>query len=297
MRVLLATDGAKETTVGLQAAGRLLRNRKHQADVLCVAPELPVPRKQATAISAEERTAYQQRITEETGRILEAAQATLRASGIEAAPIMKIGSPAGQIARLAGEYDLTVVGARGKAATGSMGLGPVASRVVETVPGAILIAREPATERRLKILVGVDGSDALQRGLTLLTEGFDIRLAEITLLHVVETPWVQFGMDREWFAYNEGGASASQWQQELRLEAETLIDDARRQLADSDVSIVPIIAEGNAATEILDELESDDYDLVLVGASGKKDVKQQVLGSVSAKLIWHSPCSALVVKA
>ena len=297
MKILLTTDGAQVTTQALQAAARLLRNQKHQADVLCVAPEMPVPRHQTATISEEERAAYHQRMAEENRRILASAQTTLSADGLEATSIARSGSPARVIAQLADEYDLTVVGARGKAATGSAALGPVASRVIETASGALLIAREPATERRLKILVGVDGSDAVQRALTLLTEGFDIRLAEITLLHVKETPWVQFGVSQGLENFGGGGASAARWQQELSLEAEALIEDARNQLSASDVSIIPVIAEGNAATEMLNELESNAYDLVVVGATRQKDVKRQVLGSVSAKLAWHSPCSVLIVHA
>lgn len=296
MKILLATDGAPESTLALQAAGRLLQKQAHQVDVICVMPSWPATRKTTATFAAEDRAEYEKLIARAGHQILDAACDTLRAEGITATPLLKTGSPTSEIVRLADEYDLTVVGARGRAASGTMGLGPVASRVVESAAGAILVARELAADKRLRILIGVDGSAAVQRALVRLTEGFDIQQAEITLLHVMETPWVQFGVDQEWRALSDGSPSATRWRQELRHEAEDLIEDARQQLQGHSVTINPIIAEGNAATAMLEELESSEYDLVVVGASRRREVKQQVLGSVSAKLVWHSPCSVLVVK-
>src|SRR6266849_5903328 len=71
-----------------------------------------------------------------------------------------------------------------------VGLGPVASRLVEHASGCVLVGREPPGDRQARILVPLDGSDGSQQALDALVSLFDIESAEIKLLHVVETLWL-----------------------------------------------------------------------------------------------------------
>jgi nucleotide-binding universal stress UspA family protein len=301
MKILMATDGSPEATEALRAASRLLRKSDRQVDVLCVAPEFHPPKgKEGEEEASRLREEYRHRILRETNRIIDQAQATLRKEGIEARAITEIGSPAEVIVRLAGEYDLTVVGAKGKFEQSRLGLGPVASRVVQNAPGVVLIARGAMAEKRLQILVGVDGSLASKRALRAMTSYFNLDEAEITLMHVMETPWIHLGLQREWFSYPEdrnGRAdSAMRLGKEMRMEGEELIEDARDLLAEYPVSVMTNIAEGNAGTELLGEAEQVDYDLIVIGATGVSDIKHSLLGSVSTKVAWYAPCSVLVVR-
>jgi nucleotide-binding universal stress UspA family protein len=301
MKILMATDGSPETTEALRTASRLLRKGDRRVDVLCVAPEFRPPKSKGGEEKASRlREEYRRRILLETNRVMDQAQATLRKEGIEARAITEIGSPAEVIVRLAGEYDVTVVGAKGKYEQSRLGLGPVASRVVQNAPGTVLIARGAMAEKRLRILVGVDGSLASKRALRAMTSYFNLDEAEITLMHVMETPWVHLGLQREWFSYPEetsGRAdSAMRLEKEMRVEAEELIEDARDLLVDYPVSVITNIAEGNAGTELLGEAEKVDYDLMVIGATGVSDIKHSLLGSVSTKVAWYAPCSVLVVR-
>ena len=122
--------------------------------------------------------------------------------GVEAGARVEVGSPARVITRLAAEYDITVVGAHDQYTRSKPGLGPVASRVVAAAPGAVLIGRELGEEgRQWRILAAVNGSLASERALEVLSSSLQIGEAEITLLSVAETPWVNLGLDREWFEY------------------------------------------------------------------------------------------------
>jgi nucleotide-binding universal stress UspA family protein len=57
-----------------------------------------------------------------------------------------------------------------------------------------------------------------------------------------------------------------------------------------------MVEEGDPALEILSEAEKDEYDLIVLGATGEHDLKHQLLGSVSTKVAQDAPCSVFVAK-
>jgi nucleotide-binding universal stress UspA family protein len=243
---------------------------------------------------------YRRRITQETSSILDEAAKILRAEGIEAKLFSEIGSPTDVILKLAEDHDVTVVGAAGRNHPAFAGLGSVASRVVEHAAGMVLVAREPAVSDRLRVLVGLDGSLASRHALSAMTAYFDIDSAEITLMHVKETPWIHLGLDREWFD-SPGDVfdrvdPEIQLEGELEREGEDLLEDAQARLANHNYSVLTRIEEGNPANEILGEAEGGQYDLIVLGATDALDSKHTMIGSVSAKVAWQAPCSVAVVK-
>lgn len=303
MKTLIATDGSEEATTALRTASRLLRKTRNEIEVLCVAPELYRPARQGkgkpgklSGLSEK----YRRRIARETKSILDEAEKILRSEGVEAKTFSEIGSPADAIVRLAEDHDVTVIGAAGSRHASRAGLGSVASRVVEHAGGTVLVARELTSTDTLRVLLGVDGSLASRHALSAMAAYFDIDSAEITLIHVKETPWIHLGLDREWFDYSEDVLDQAnpevQLEEELQREAEEVLEDAQARLAKYNYSVLTQIEEGNPATEILGEVESGGYDLIVLGAADVMDTKHTMLGSVSAKIAWQAPCSVAVVK-
>ena len=298
MKTLMATDGSNEATAALRTATRLLRRRDNEVHILCVAPEFygPRGRKEGKRVRAE----YERRIAQETKTILERAHQTLLAEGVAAEIRAESGSPAEVIVRLANDYDVTVLGATSQYDTTKPGIGSVASRVVEHAPGIVLVCRENAGGSSPRILLCVDGSRASQAALNALTTYFNTESAGITLIHIVETPWVNLGLDQDWF--DRGGetryqkSSEIQLEEELQIEANEIIQDAAEQLTRHGLDVTTVIAEGNPATAILGQAEQDEYDLIVLGASGATDMKHRMLGSVSAKVTGQTACSVAVVK-
>ena len=129
---------------------------------------------------------------------------------------------------------------------------------------------------------------------------FNTETSGITLMHVVETPWVNLGLDQDWF--DRGGetreqkSSEIQMEEELQIEANEIIEDAAEQLTRHGLDVTTVIAEGNPATEILGQAEQDEYDLIVLGSSGATDMKHRMLGSVSVKVTGQTACSVAVVK-
>jgi nucleotide-binding universal stress UspA family protein len=290
MRALLTTDGSSEATAAMRAACRLLTDRDREVHVLYVSPELRAPKSGKIA-----RRVYQHRLAEDTKRILEDAKRVLAEEGVDALTLCQTGSPAGVIMRESEEYDISAIGAKGSNTRSDVGLGPVASRLVEHASGCVLVGREPPGDRQARILVPLDGSDGSQQALDALVSLFDIESAEIKLLHVVETLWLP--VDEEpGMATDPEAAQAGQVALELRLEAERLLQEARKRILPHHPGVTTSIREGLPANEILSEADQGDYDLVVVGATGATDMKHRVLGSVSSKVAWNAPCSVLVVR-
>jgi nucleotide-binding universal stress UspA family protein len=243
---------------------------------------------------------YERRITSESKAILEQTWKKLVEEGIQAQAISDMGSPADVIARAAEEYDVTVVGATGRNQSPNLGLGPVASRVLEYASGTVPVARELKNITDLRVLAAVDGSDASKRALQTMATCFNVDSAEITLLHVKETPWIHLGLDRQRFDFPGDAFDRSdpeiQLEEELQREAESVLEDAHASLERYDYSVLTAIEEGNPATEILGKAESTEYDLIILGATGLRNTKHGMLGSVSAKVAAQAPCSVAVVK-
>jgi nucleotide-binding universal stress UspA family protein len=200
------------------------------------------------------------------------------------------------------DYDLTVLGAKGGEVRSEVGLGPVASRLVEHATGCVLIGREPPGDRQPRILVPLDGSDGSQKALDALASYFDLESAEITLLHVLETLWLppededERRLEVRRAESRPESEETDQVMVELRREAEQLLTQAQVRILAQHPGVSTSIREGNPANEILAEADQGEYDLVVMGATGATDMKHSVLGSVSSKVAWNAPCSVLVVR-
>jgi nucleotide-binding universal stress UspA family protein len=288
MKVLLATDGSKQASGALTTACSILSSQDREIDLLCVAPEVD-----------PEDHVHRAKLCRRAKRIVEAARAALSAQGVSAKPIVQAGSPARVLIAASLEYDVTVVGAKSHKNRSPVGLGPVTSRVAEHSNGTVLISRELRSDAGLKILVPVDGSEGSVQALDKLAALVDLSAADVTLVHVVETPWLHAGDDQEWLGYEEEKEEEidpqAEFRRDLEAEGDEILENARARLPVR-TAVTTLIYRGIPADEILGEAETGDYDLVVIGASGAADLKHQILGSVSSKVAWNAPCSVLLVR-
>lgn len=289
MKVLMATDGSRHAARALTTACRILTPQDREIDLLCVAP----------GVGAKHHL-HRAKLCRRAARILEAARAALAAEGVSARPVVQTGSPARALIAASLNYDVTVLGAQSQKNGSSAGLGPIASRVAEHSNGTILIARGLSNEAGLKILAPVDGSEGSVRALDKLAALTDLSTADVTLIHVVETPWLHAGDDQEWIGYEEETEEAidpqAQFEREFESEGDEILENARARLPVR-TAVTTLIYRGVPSDEILGEAETGGYDVVAMGASGVMDLKHQMLGSVSSKVAWNAPCSVLLVRA
>jgi nucleotide-binding universal stress UspA family protein len=294
MKVLIATDGSADATIALRTAIRVLTPVDRHLDLMSVAPAYPHRRR-----GGRRRQDYERRILGEITQILSDARASVSPDSDGLNVVAEIGSPAGIIVDRAEAYDLTVIGPKGRGMTRDMGLGPVASRVVEHALGPVLVAREFRSDGGLRALIAVDGSTASLKAIDCFRSLFDLGSAEICLMHVRETPWIHLGLEEDWETYDDDEKQQSEagvFEKELVREADVVLDQARARLHMERATVSTRVDEGKPADEILSEAERGQYDLVVLGATGIRDLKHSMLGSVSSKVAWNAPCSVLIVR-
>jgi nucleotide-binding universal stress UspA family protein len=304
MKVLMATDGSRRATEALLTASRMLAAPEQEVDLMCVVPKA----------GDGTHPGHQQRLERRARHVLDSTGKTLAAEGLTARPVIRTGSPARVLVAAARDYDVTVVAATSHRSGPMAGLGPVAGRVAEHSGGTVLLMREGRGEPGLRILAAVDGSSGSFAALECAAGLVDLSNADVTLLHVVETPWLHAISDQEWLENEEladqeyfrqaatGDRTDAQAQEEtvlveeFRREANDIMAEARLRLPPR-TAVNPVIADGFPAEEILAEADRGDYDLVVIGASGSTDLKHRILGSVSSRVAWNAPCSVLLVGA
>jgi nucleotide-binding universal stress UspA family protein len=287
MKVLMATDGSRHATRALTTACQILSPQDREIDLLCVVP----------AVDPKER-AHRLKLCRRASRILAMAQAAL-GEGVNAKPVVQVGSPARTLIADSLNYDVTVLGAQSHKNRSRAGLGPVTSRVAEHSNATVLIGRELHSDAGMKILVPVDGSEGSLRALDQLAAMVDLSCADVSLVHVVETPWLHAGDDQEWVGYEEEKEEEidpqAQFECVLEREGDETLETARARLPVR-TAVTTFIYRGIPSEEILREAETGDYDLVVMAASGVTDLKHQILGSVSSQIAWNAPCSVLLVR-
>ncbi len=288
MKVLMAADGSTQAVRAFTAACRILSAQDREIDLMCVAPA-----------AGPKAHAHKTKLCRRAQHIVERVRAALATKGVSAKPIVQSGSPARVLLAASLNYDVTVLGAQSHKDRTPVGLGPVASRVAEHSNGTVLIGRELVSDSGLKILVPVDGSEGSLRALDKLASLVDLSTADVTLVHVVETPWLHAGDDQEWLGYEEDRDEEidpqAQFEREFEREGDDILETARDRLPVR-TAVTTLIYRGIPSDEILGEAETGDYDMVVIGASGATDLKHQMLGSVSSKVAWNAPCSVLLVR-
>jgi nucleotide-binding universal stress UspA family protein len=79
-------------------------------------------------------------------------------------------------------------------------------------------------------------------------------------------------------------------------EGQIMVEQATQKLQTAQLQAEPILAHGDAATEIIEYAKEHSIDLVVSGSRGLSQVKGWYLGSVSRKLVHYAHCSVLIVK-
>ncbi len=291
MKLLLATDGSVPATEAMETVLRLLGPEKHDIDILCVAP--PWNRRE----ESEPRAWYEEKARAEAARILGSAKTLMASGGRPVGTLPVIGPPAITIADKTEEYDLTVIGARGAGFRTDEGLGVVASRVLQHALGPVMIGRAMCSDEGLRILAAVDGSGGSLRALEIISM-FDLKSAEVCLMYVVETPWLNLAAEGDWATASEEEMEVSQagvLEKEFTRESDPIFRRALEIVERPHLAVSSRIEEGNPASAILSEAERGPYDVVILGATGNRDVKHRMLGSVSSRVAWEAPCSVLIV--
>jgi nucleotide-binding universal stress UspA family protein len=295
MKVLLATDGSVHASTAMLTSSRLLRSRDVEADFLTVSAAI----RHSDRIDKHLHLNYRKLVESRANRIVDDAQRLLARTFLRTNTIVEHGSASAKLLALAENYDLTVVGAYGNHDRKQPGLGPVASRLLQHTRSNVLIGRELANENNYRVLVAIDSSEASLTAIQAMTSLFDSAALEVTVVHVIETSWaspLSTQSQDDDIDTSEIEEYEQQLDRELRQTANTVTENALRELERQSIPANILLKEGEPALEICSEADEGGYDLIVVGAAGTPDVKHALLGSVSLKIAWNSPCSVAVIR-
>ncbi len=187
--------------------------------------------------------------------------------------------------------DITVLAAGHHSKVQVFLLGSVSTNVMKHGPNSVLIchADEKPKGKLSKVVIGVDGSAQSKNAVAKAAKQFNLKNAEISLIHVVSVADVlKMISPVEYISFVENN---------LLLEGETFLADAQEQLSKAGVTNVScVLKEGDPATEVLNLAKSEKADLVIIGAKGKTAIQHFLLGSVSHRIATHTPCACAVIK-
>jgi nucleotide-binding universal stress UspA family protein len=142
----------------------------------------------------------------------------------------------------------------------------------------------------MHVLLAVDGSDQSTRaGQTIFTLA---SVKTLTILHIVDLPRMSFSMLGPEIAHDMTG-----------IALQSMKEDGKHILARSSSLLTPLFSltprtrmeEGSPAELIMSVAQEEKADLIVMGARGKGQIQELLLGSVSQRVLTHASCPVLIV--
>ncbi len=112
--------------------------------------------------------------------------------------------------------------------------------------------------------------------------------SQLILLHVYHLP-VEFQQ-------LEGAYLPPDFWSNMKSEAEQSLERYTTELQGRGQKVEAIVREGYPATVIIEEAESQEADLIVIGTHGLSGLKHMLLGSIAERVVQKSPCPVLTVK-
>lgn len=270
MRILIATSGSAESDLAIRLGGVVHHLIDGDLTLLTVIKSEP-ERPQAEAILVRAKTLLGKNTPAETQ--------------------IRIGQTAEEIVREAvlNRHGLVIVGEQKQQGLAGRWLPPTAERVIAQMPCPVLIARGEIRPLR-RVLVCESGRDPslLNRLITHLTPLLK-QVDELTALHVMSQIAAAPGVPG-W----ELRADADELMERHTVEGTILEADLAR-LSKLSVRLEAKIRHGLVVREILAEMQSGDYDMVVIGAHQGRGWERFLLDDLAHELISHADRPMLVV--
>jgi len=221
---------------------------------------------------------------------LQRGQSLLEDKNIHAELITKSGKPIQEIVRRTEEahYDLVVIGAVLKAARGLFWMSSKSYRIIKEIePPVLLVAGACVSIKRVLICSG--GRHYIDNAVRLAGEIARGVGAQVVLLHVMpEAPAIYAPLRR----MHETAATLLESPSELGRN----LRSSREMLEAPGVPTELHLRRGSVLAEILEEIRTGGYDLVVTGSALHHSLRTYVLGDISREIVNRAGCSVLVVR-
>jgi nucleotide-binding universal stress UspA family protein len=276
MNVLVATDGSKYGRWGLNWVAMLPFVERPCVTALHV---LNIGSRSAPFISKPEI----HRRGARAAKILKEATQQLAALKLKGTARKGQGAATLVILKHAPKRDgLLVVGSKGLDALDRFMLGSVSTNLLHHATCSVLVVKGEAAPLR-RITLATDGSSASAEALEFVLTKFrpDCSTGEgghvpihVSVIHVM--PFSHYP--------------------KLKEAGHKLIERSVRELTKAGFTAEAVCRLGNPAEVIMKVASKHHADLIVMGAQGLGAIARFLLGSVSTRVVQHSPCSVLVVR-
>lgn len=296
MKILLGIDGSHYALAATRFVCANLTGLGRKVDLLHVLPLIvregaAAPRRQPESV----------RVPPVTRSWLDRAERRLDARGFSVARHVRRGVPASAFPEFAanGDYDLIVLGAKGRADIPFLPTGSVALAMLEHhVQAALLLVRERETKQEngatrtslpSPVLFATDGSDRIAHAAERFYQLFRMPELRPIAIAVAEPPepavLVALQSDERRRLLNQVAAAARAWARA-----------AKPLLARPGVRPQAQVVRGRPATALIEEARRSGAGLIVLGSRGARSPSGPPLGSVALQVARYAPCSVLLVR-
>lgn len=151
-----------------------------------------------------------------------------------------------------------------------------------------MTAASPGTDKRLGVLVGVDGSPASNAAVVWAARDAEMKHLPLTVVHVVNTDvatWPPMPYPETWAVWQEDEG------RKVVAEAVKIAEEAV--LTDRKLTIKTELVHSTPVTAMIEM--SNDAAILVVGSAGRGAVARLLLGSMSASVVRHANCPVAII--
>jgi nucleotide-binding universal stress UspA family protein len=310
MKILLAIDGSETAQAAVNCLMRFPFPSESEVTVLTVVDKTIFQREDVSDLNDEQQHALKKTessVQQAAEELLAREAGRLRDAGWSESSELRVGHPAEEIVRAAGQLqtDCIVVGSHGMGGIKRFLLGSVSDHVLQYAPCSVLIVKKPgftAPESdtqpaaaagcepggSLRMLLAYDDSGPSRNAVEFCTSLPLDKQAEVTALTVL--PMVTL--------YRQDIRQQLSWLwQEKKKQARTTLDKVAKDLARVTPNVEVHLREAaDVSDEILHAAKEDGSDLIVLGHKGKGAIKKFLLGSVTMRIAHHADCSVLAIR-
>lgn len=281
--ILVAVDGSPESHAALRFAAQEATLRRRPVTVMHVVSPIVVTWPIEPVV-----TDFYQWQEDNAADVLRRSQETLQSLGdteLDVRIDVRHDGIVTELSNASRDADMMVIGSRGLGPVGGVALGSVSRAMLHHAECPVVVVKEGAvraTDRKLPVLLGIDGSPASEAATAFAFEEASRRGVDLIALHA----WSDVAV------FPIVGMS---WQQREDEGHEVLGERlAGRQEAYPDVRVVRRIVCDKAARWLIDEAKQ--AQLVVVGSRGRGGIPAMLLGSISAAVAECATTPVAVVR-
>jgi nucleotide-binding universal stress UspA family protein len=179
--------------------------------------------------------------------------------------------------------DLIVIGRRGLKRLERVLVGSVTARVIGYSPIDVLVVTRDTNVGFKKVLIATDGSRYSELAKKRAIDFAGSYGGELVAVSAVDVP-------------SELYAESPKTVEELVKKARSYVEAIKNEAGKTGIKTEVIVREGEAYRVITDTARETGANIIVMGSHGRTGLRRLLMGSVTEKVIGHTPCPVLVVK-